>query len=255
MKFKFLTIFLLLFIFSCSNKSIFTLETSDVLKNKVSIKKSYTSSGFTLIYNKSLFKKKIIKKRLNNSKYEILHTFLKPNTFVKIYNPTNSKYIVAKVKYKTTIPKIYNSVITNKIAEILEIDPLEPFIEILEIKNNDKFIAKKAKTFDEEKKVANTAPVTDINVKIISSTDNTSLKKKNTIYFIKISDFYYKNSAYSLIDNLKNKLKMKSIKIKKINENKFRVFSGPYNSFNLMKDDYFLILSYGFEHLDITTNN
>ena len=48
---------------------------------------------------------------------------------------------------------------------------------------------------------------------------------------------------------------MNTIKLKEINKNKFRVYSGPYKSFNLMKDDYFLILSYGFEQLDVTTKN
>ena len=50
-------------------------------------------------------------------------------------------------------------------ADKLELDINNPYVEVLSIRENDKFIAKEASIFDEEKKVANKAPVTSINVK------------------------------------------------------------------------------------------
>jgi hypothetical protein len=42
-----------------------------------------------------------------------------------------------------------------RIADEINLDKEEPYVEILEILENSVFVAKKAKTFEEEKKVAN----------------------------------------------------------------------------------------------------
>ena len=42
------------------------------------------------------------------------------------------------------------------------------------------------------------------------------------------------------------------IKVKKAN--KISLLSGPYNSINLVKNDYTLLKNYGFEELDISLN-
>ena len=52
--------------------------------------------------------------------------------------------------------------VSKRIASELELNDDEPYIIIEEIVDNSAFIAKKAKTFDEEKKVANKAPVEKI---------------------------------------------------------------------------------------------
>ena len=115
----------------------------------------------------------------------ILHSILEKNTFVKIYNPINTKTVIAKVKYKTNYPIIYNSVITSRIAEELELNYEDPYIEIIEIKKNNTFISKKAKTFEEEKNVANKAPVTDININVISNEpENTEIRSKKNEYMV-----------------------------------------------------------------------
>ena len=178
MKFKAIYIFLFFFLFSC-------VEDIKLINNdNKQVRKAYISKGFALIYDNDLIREKIIKKKIDNRDFLILHSLLKRNTFVKIYNPANSKTVVAKVKYKTNYPIIYNSVITNRIVEVLELDRDEPYIEIIEIKKNDTFFAKKAKTFDEEKNVANKAPVSNININVISSEpENTVIQiKKKRIY-------------------------------------------------------------------------
>ena len=219
-------------------------------------KKTYTSKGFTLIYNNNYTKEKILKKKIDNRQFVILHSFLEQNSFVRIYNPINSKMVIAKVKYKTKYPVIYNSVITNRIAEELELNYEDPYVEIIEIRKNDTFIAKKAKTFDEEKNVANKAPVTDININVISiDPENTEIRSKKNEYIINIGEYYYLDSAKIVKNRLINEANLTNVKIKKISKNKFRVYVGSYSLFNAMKDPYFAISKLGFEHLDVIKIN
>ena len=243
MKFKYIYI-LFFFITSCTQHANF------IKKENIEIKKSFTSKGFTLIYEDVFFKDKLINKKLNNSESVIIHSFLRVGSFVEIFNPTNSKSVIAKVKYKTSYPVIYNSVITKKIAFELNLDINEPYIEIIELKKNATFIAKKSKIFEEEKNVANTAPITDININIISSNEKDQ-KSKNIKYIIVVGEYYFKDSAINLKNKLINEGKISNIKIDKISENKFRVYSGSFNSFLTMKKTYFAINNLGFEHLDI----
>ena len=248
MKFKYF--FLIFFLFSC-------VEDIELInRNNIQVKKAFISKGFTLIYNDNLIKKKIIKKRIDDREYAILHSFLEQNTYVKIFNPINSKTVIAKVKYKTNYPIIYNSVITNRIAEELELNYEDPYVELIEIRKNDTFIAKKAKTFDEEKNVANKAPVTDININIISNEpENTEIRSKKNEYIINIGEYYYLDSAKVVKNRLINEANLTNVKIKKISKNKFRVYVGSYSFFNAMKDPYFAISKLGFEHLDVIKIN
>ena len=248
MKFKYF--FLIFFLFSCVE------DIKLINRNNIQVKKAFISKGFTLIYNDNLIKKKTIKKRIDGREYVILHSFLKRNTYVKIFNPINSKTVIAKVKYKTNYPIIYNSVITNRIAEELELNYEDPYVEIIEIRKNDTFIVKKAKTFDEEKNVANKAPVTDININVISNEpDNTEIRPKKNEYIINIGEYYYLDSAKVVKNRLINEANLTNVKIKKISENKFRVYVGSYYLFNAMKDPYFAISKLGFEHLDVIKIN
>jgi len=248
MKFKYF--FLIFFLFSCVE------DVKLINKNNIQVKKTFISKGFTLIYNDNLIKKKTIKKRIDGREYVILHSFLERNTYVKIFNPINSKTVIAKVKYKTNYPIIYNSVITNRIAEELELNYEDPYVEIIEIRKNDTFISKKAKTFEEEKNVANKAPVTDININVISiDPENTDISPKKNKYIISIGEYYYLDSAKIVKNRLINEANLTNVKIKKISENKFRVYVGSYSLFNAMKNPYFAISKLGFEHLDVIKIN
>ena len=250
MKYKITYIFLFFFLFSCVE------DVKLISKDKVNLKKAFTSKGFTLVYNNDLLKEKIIKKKIDNREFVILHSFLKPKTFVKIYNPINSKTVIAKVKYKTNYPVIYNSVITKRIAEELELNYEEPYVEIIEIKKNDTFIAKKAKTFNEEKNVANKAPVVDININIISDgSEKTKIETKKNEYIILIGEYYYLETAKIVKNRLINEVNLSNIKIKRITGKKFRIYAGTYTLFSTMKDTYFIISKLGFEHLDIIKIN
>ena len=166
-----ITFFCILILNSCADYNIKrTQENND--------KKYYSSKGFALIYSDDLYKDKVVNKRINNEELHIIHSFLKINTPVKVINPTNLKEVETKIYRKSEYPKIFNSVISQKIASILELDLDNPYVEIIETKKNKTFIAKKANTFEEEKYVEETAPVNEIKMDDLS-TVSTSVKKKS----------------------------------------------------------------------------
>ena len=248
MKFSLKYICFLFFVTSCIQNNI-TVEKKDSIKRTL-----YSSTGFALIYDNKLYKKKLIGKKMKNNEYQIFHLSLEPNTYVKISNPENGKSVIAKVKYKTFYPIIYNSVISKVIADDLKIDENNSYVEILEVKKGNFFIAKKSKTFDEEKNVANKAPVTDISIQNISlNVEKNNVKKviKKKKFIINIGDFYFKENALNLKEKLFNENEIKTIYMKKISNNKFRVAAGPYKTFINMKNDFFILKNLGFEHLDI----
>jgi hypothetical protein len=117
----------------------------------------------------------------------------------------NQKTIIAKViSNKVKFPEFYNSVITMRIAEELSLNINEPYIDLILISQNSTFIAKKAKTFDEEKNVAEKAPVDGIKIDNLG-TEKRKKNKQNSkfSYSIKIADFYYKDSAENMIKRIK----------------------------------------------------
>ena len=109
----------------------------------------------------------------------------------------------------------YNSVLSLRIAEELELDFNEPFIEIDLVSKNSTYIAKKAKMFDEERKVAEKAPVDGIQINDLN-TKKTKKKinnNKNFSYSIKVADFYYKDTAQTMIDRIKSEALISNSKI------------------------------------------
>ena len=223
---KFILLFFLTFLCSCSesfnnNKSINTVG-----ENK------FSNTGFTLIYNHKLFKEKKISKKIDNRSLLIFHKTLKKKSFVKITNPINQKTIIAEVmSNKIQFSDFYNSVITNRIAEELSLDIAEPYIDLVLISKDSTFIAKKAKTFDEEKKVAVKAPVDGIKIDNLGVIEKKSkkIKKYSFLYSIKIADFYYKDSAINMIKRIKNETNLKNCTVKKLSNTKYRVLLGPFN--------------------------
>ena len=245
-----LLISIFLFLYSC--------ETTKVVKKKPTTDKIYyASSGFALVYYDDLYKNKIVSKRISNDKIEVLHSSLKKNTPIIILNPETSLSIEAKVTNKSKYPNIFNIVISEKIASILKIDLKNPYIEIVEIKKNIKFIAKNTNTFDEEKNVAQNAPVEDIKVddlNIYKKKKENNKKKNLSNYIIIIADFYYLESAKNLQKDLINRSTIKNILIKKVINNKYRLYVGPFVDFNALKFTYISLNKLGFYELNIYKN-
>ena len=242
--------------FSCT-QDMKVMKNMKVMKKPSKIQgPTYSSKGFALIYDNSVFESKIVDKKLSNSQNYVLHPFLNNNTLVIISNPFNSKSITAEIRKTINYPLIYNIVITKKMADKLELDINNPYVEVLSIRENDKFIVKEASIFDEEKKVANKAPVTSINVNDMSaSTVKIKVKKKEPSYIIDIAEFYFLESAETVKIRFEKEANLENIKIKKISKNKFKVYSGPHAYFDTVKDIYFSLNKLGFENLNIINTN
>ena len=240
-------IFLFLFLSNCNQTNLKTYKIEYPDKTK------YSNLGFALIYNDNLDG---LKKMDNNSLY-IYHKFLKKKSRVKIINPVNGKSLIASVKSNSeNFSGFYNSVLSLRIAENLDLDLDDPYIEIISISNNKTYIAKKTKTFEEEKNVAEKAPIdgvliSDLNKKLKKKK---TVKKKNFSYSIKVADFYYLDSAKMLIDRIKKNSSVRNVKIVKISDVKYRVLIGPFNDIKDIKIAFEQIMSLDFENLEILKN-
>ena len=88
-----------------------------------------------------------------------------------------------------------------------------------------------------------------------SSTPEIKVKKKKPLYIIDIAEFYFLESAETTKNRFEKEADLENIKIDKISENRFKVYSGPHDSFNSVKDIYFSLSKLGFENLNIINTN
>ncbi len=217
----------------------------------------YTNKGFALVYSEKLLKDKIIKKKIDNRSLDIYHSYLSKGTKVKITNLINNKSIVGNVVKKINNINFYNSIISQRISTELEINSNQPYVEIKEIKNNSVFLAKKSKIFDEEKKVANKAPVEDISINDLNSSKKKKIKKTEKIefsYIIKVVDFYFLKNALTLKKKIMEETDIKIANILSISENTHRIVLGPYDNINSLQKAFYSIRSLGFENIEIFKN-
>ncbi len=248
---KFRIIFILLFFtFFTGCKEFQVNKTS---KLDLIPEKKYSNTGFALIYNNELDIKKFDDRSLT-----ILHSKLNKKSFVKITNPLNGKSLIAEVmSNKVKFSNFYNSIISNRIVETLELNTKEPYLKITLISKNSTFIAKKAKTYEEEKEVAEKAPIDGIQISNLSQeTNNHKIKilNKKFSYSIKVADFYYKKTANLMIDRIKKETSIRNIKLIKLSKTNYRVLLGPFNDINSLKKSFDKMNSLYFENLEILKN-
>jgi len=247
----------LLFLTICiflSNCTTTTLIKNKPNKNNIS---SYSNKGFALIFNEELYNQKKVNKRIDERSLIIFQKNLKVKTTVKITNILNNKSLIATVGKNSKYPHFNNSVISLRIAEELELDIKEPYVEILEILENSIFVAQKAKTYDEEKSVAIKAPVNSISVSDLNVIKKSEEKNHNQkfSYAIKIADFYFKDTALLMIKRINTESLITKPKIKKITDNKYRVYLGPFNNINSLQKSYNDISILNFENIEIIKND
>ena len=252
MNYKSLFIIIFIFLVGCEQNNL----DRNIVNQEMLTK--YKNSGFALVYDPILKKEQKITKKIDNRSLLIFHKNLKKNSFVKITNPINQKTVIAEViSNKVKFSNFYNSVITLRIAEELSLDLNEPYIDLILISQNTTFIAKKAKTFKEEKKVAEKAPVDGIK---IDNLGNSKLQKKETSrdkifkYSIKVADFYYKDSAKNMLDRIINETNIKNPIIRRITNTKYRVLIGPFNDIKKLEDSFNEIKLLNFENIEILKN-
>ena len=236
------------FLFSCeqtkrssSNKIIFDFDNR------------YKNSGFALIYDETLENVKELDERSLN----IYHKSLKKRSKVKITNPENGNSLIAEVKSnKIKFSNFYNSILSKRIVDVLELDLDEPYIEIISIPKDSSFVAKKAKTFDEEREVAEKAPIDGILINDLSKKKIKvkKVKYKAFSYSIKVADFYYKDTAKLMIDRITKETSLKNLALIKISPTKYRVLIGPFDDIKSLQESFDKMNLLNFENLEILKN-
>jgi hypothetical protein len=244
MKFNFLLIILLTY--SCSTHY-----------TKIDKRTPYNSTGLAFIYNDKDFQNKILKKKLNNELLQISHKELKVGALIKLINPITKETLTLKNIKKIQYPDYYKILITEPVAKKLNINNELPLIEVLEIKKNKSFIAKKAKIYKEEKKISSKAPVTSVKIANISKQNNLVKNNNKKNIYIFVASFYTNEAANLLKKRIVTErvnYDIKKLIIRKKTSKEFEVLSGPYKSINLLKNDYIDLKILGFEELDIIIN-
>ena len=244
MKYSFLIFVILLF--SCSSNT-----------TKLENRSPYSSKGFAFIYNDADYNNKIISGKLDNAELQISHSKLSNNTLIKIINPKTNDSVAIKNLKKIKYPDFYKILITKKVSEKLNLDLKSPLVEVIEIKKNKSFVAKKAKIFNEEKKISSKAPVTSVQISNISKEKKGKRDLIKDQFFILIGSFYREDTAIFLKQRINKeipKFDTNKLKIIKKSNKKINLVSGPYTTIDTMKNDYFKLKKFGFEDLDISTN-
>ena len=235
---------ILFFLASC------TVQTTQYSEN------IFSNKGFVLLYDESLIEKKLIRKPLDDRSLEIVHNTLSKGTKVRIINLLNNKSTNATVKTKNKNLFFYNSIFSKRIFDELDISLKEPYVEISKIRENKTFIAKKSKTFDEEKKVANKAPVKSISINEIGTPKSKELDDRRSFnYSIKITEFYFLKNANELKKRIENETSLKNINIISINDTKHQVLLGPYSNINTLQSAYNSINNLNFENIELIRND
>ena len=217
------------------------------------IENKYKNSGFALIYNDNLSDIKKIEPR----SLMIYHKSLKKKSMVKITNPINGLSLIAEVKSnKIEFSNFYNSVLSLRIAETLDLDHNEPYVNIILISKNSTFVAKKAKTYEEESVVAEKAPVDGIQINDLNAKKVKKIKTniKNFSYSIKITYFYYQDTAQIMKDRIKKETSIKNLNIIKLSQTKYRLLIGPFNDIKSLKESFEKMNLFNFENLEILKN-
>ena len=241
-------IFILIFLF------LYSCSTNQISKKQTIQTEAYLNKGFTLLYKDNLKKNKLISKKIDERSLIIFQKNLKKDTTVKITNLLNNKSILAKVGSKSAYPNFFNSVVSKRIFDELELDESEPYVEIKTISQNSTFLAKKAKMYDEEKNVAEKVPVEGIVINDLSLNKKKNKKKQKKDkfnYIIKIADFYYENTAILMQNKIIDDLKLKNSKISKISNTQYRVYFGPFDNLKSLKNVFDDITPLNFENIEI----
>jgi hypothetical protein len=72
---------------------------------------------------------------------------------------------------------------------------------------------------------------------------------------VKVADFYFNDTALMMLSRINTDAATKKAKIKKISDNKYRVYLGPFNNINSLKKSYNDINSLEFENIEIIKND
>ena len=242
-------VIIFLFLYSCETNIVNNKKIENIIPVEI-----FSNKGFALVFNDDLKKKKLVNKKIDERSLIVFQKNLKKNTKVKITSLINNKSILAKVGNNSKYPNFYNSVISKRIFDELELSEIEPYVEITTISENSTFLAKEADMYEEEKNVAEKVPVEGVSISDLSLDKKKvedKQKKSEFSYIIKIADFYYLNTAKLMQKRIIDELSIDNSSIIKISNTNFRVYLGPFNNLKSLKNAYDDITPLNFENIEI----
>ena len=69
-----------------------------------------------------------------------------------------------------------------------------------------------------------------------------------------MADFYYKDTAKTMVDRIKSETSIKKLNIIKLSLTTYRVLIGPFNDIKSIKESFEKMKSLNFENLEIIKN-
>ena len=205
-------ILVFLFLFQCS---------ANINNNFTKI--PYNTKGFAYIYNNKDHLNVKNTNKSNLAEFKISQNNLRIGKLIKLINPETNDTLILKNNSRIKYPDFYKIAISKSVAEKLKIDSEIPLVEILEIRKNKSFVAKKAIIHKEEKKISSKAPVASVKISNISKNKQSQNKKVKKKLFILIASFYSEKSANSLKQKIITEIpdfNQKKLIKKKINDKK-----------------------------------
>ena len=166
---------------------IFLLTSCTTYSTKLENRKPFNSKGFAYIYNEKDFLERTIIKQLDNNSLQVAHNKIRPGALIKITNLKTNDSIILKNDKRFNYPEFYKIVITEPVASEINLSQDLPLVEIMEVKKNKSFVAKKTKIFKEEEKIHNNAPVETVVINNISKIIPRSKKPNSFLQLIKFN--------------------------------------------------------------------
>ena len=156
------------------------------------------------------------------SKNNLIISKLPSGTLVRVVNHQNNKSIVIRTSAQS--PKLSSRIIfiPKKIYKKINLNEDLPFVRVISLRENKKFIAKKAKTYEEEKRVK--GKINFNKVEIVNLNDNSDNEKK---IYINYGPFYFQTYADGLYKILTLNLKNTKILFKDYKPKKHIISIGP----------------------------
>ena len=104
--------------------------------------------------------------------------------------------------------------------------------------------------------VAEKAPVDGIQINDLNKikVKKKKIKEKAFSYSIKVADFYYKDTATSMLTRIKIETGINNLSIRELSKTKYRVLIGPFNDIKTLRDSFEKMNYFKFENLEIIKN-
>ncbi len=186
------------------------------------------------------------------------HASLAMPSMVSVTNLSNGYTANVRINHRGGFSNINTIKLSPSVFKLIDLEQEGGLVEINLISQNESFILKEAKTFNEEKKVEN-APLSDVSVEIISSEkESRTVKKMSTIgskvyikelagvgadVYLNIARFSFEKSAISFKNGLNIELDVKIIETFEENKTLYNVVIGPFDNIqkliNIQKNDIF----------------